>query len=536
MTVSFLYKASMAVPSLLLAMSAIAVTPGSDTMATIAHTTSLRQGDVITGAVPLAQPMHIVVALKMRNRETLDSFIANAAKSPAGGVAQPMSREAFLANHAPTQSEAQRVADYLTRSGFRNVEIAPNRLLVSADGNANAARSAFLTSLVGVKTREGRMAFANNDNAHIPQALKDSVLSVVGLQSVHQLHTFARQLDPQDTAAFFGVGHYPNEFSSVYGGTGVPTAAGVSVGIITSGSLTQTIADLNTFTAAHGFPTVVTQTVDTGGTSTDTSGTGEWDLDSQNIVGMAGGRVGKIIFYNEPDLTNPGLTANLNAVVAANAAKIINVSLGECELFAQEDGSQAADDQILATGVAQGQTFSVSTGDSGADECGDGGTTPSSPANSPYAMAISGTTLLTSSSSIWNGERGWSGSGGSASTFEPKPVWQNALVPGTKRVVADVSFDADPHSGAIVVYFGGLAQFGGTSLSAPIFAGMWARVIAVKGTGVGFAAPLIYALPASDFHDILIGNNRGSTAQRGYDFMTGRGSMILNTAINHIGH
>ncbi len=536
MTVSFLRKASIAMPALLLAMSTIAATPGSDTMATVARTTTLRQGDVVTGALPVAQPIHIVVALKMHNRDALDSFIANVAKNAVGGVAQPMSRETFLANHAPTQSEAQRVADYLTRSGFRNVEIAPNRLLVSADGNANAARSAFLTSFVSVKTREGRMAFANNDDAHIPLALKDSVLSVVGLQSVHQMHTYAQQLNPQATAAFFGVGHYPNDFPAVYGANNVPTAAGVSVGIITSGSLTQTITDLNSFTAAHGFPTVVTQTVNTGGTSTDTSGTGEWNLDSQSIVGMAGGRVGKIIFYNQPDLSLPGITANLNAAVTANAAKIINMSLGLCELYSQESGDAAADDQIFATAVAQGQTFSVATGDLGADECGDGGTTPSYPASSPYVMAISGTTLLTGSTTTWNGERVWDSSGGSASTFEPKPAWQNALVSGTKRVDADVSFDGDPHSGANIIYNGATYTFGGTSLSAPLFAGLWARVIAVKGTGVGFAAPLIYALPATDFHDIYIGNNRGSTAQRGYDFVSGRGSLILNTAINHIGH
>ena len=64
---------------------------------------------------------------------------------------------------------------------------------------------------------------------------------------------------------------------------------------------------------------------------------------------------------------------------------------------------------------------------------------------------------------------------------------------------------------------------------------MGARVIAVKGTTVGFAAPLLYQLPASDFHDVTIGNNNGETAKVGYDFASGRGSLILNSAIQHIG-
>ena len=61
------------------------------------------------------------------------------------------------------------------------------------------------------------------------------------------------------------------------------------VGIVTEGKLTNVINDLNSFTSQNGLPTVTTQTVNTNGTSTDTSGDVEWDLDSQDIDGMAGG-------------------------------------------------------------------------------------------------------------------------------------------------------------------------------------------------------------------------------------------------------
>src|SRR6185312_14140252 len=122
----------------------------------------------------------------------------------------------------------------------------------------------------------------------------------------------------------------------------------------------------------------------------------------------------------------------------------------------------------------------------------------SNPANSPYVVAVSGTTL-NASTSAWSSETVWVDSGGSQSTIEPKPSWQT-LWSGTKRGVADVAFDADPNSGAKVIVSGGSQQIGGTSLAAPIFSGMWARVIAVKGTAVGFAGPIIYQLPAGDFH------------------------------------
>jgi subtilase family serine protease len=510
------------------ARTTLAQSGASSSIATVGAATTLRNGDFIDGILPPSQPLHVEVALKIRDRPALDHFIGLAQQARTLGIPADMSSARFLADHAPTEAQARAVVDFLVASGFTHVVVAPNRLLVSADGTTDVAQSAFQTSFARVLTRDKRNAYANTDAVHVPAALKDIVLSVVGLQDVNRPHTMNVYV-PNAVS-----GHNPTEFSSIYSATGAATGAGVTVGIITQGKITQTIADLNTFTANNGLATVTTQTVNTNGTSTDASGVGEWNLDSQDIVGMAGGQIGKLIFYNIPTLSNANLTADINTVVTANAAKIINVSLGECETATQQDGSAAAQDQSFAQAVAQGQTFSISTGDSGADECGNGGIVPSWPAASQYVIAAAGTTL-NASTTTWTSETVWSGSGGSPSTFEPKPTWQNALVSGNKRGVADIAFDADPSSGAKVIVSGATQQIGGTSLSAPIFAGMWARVIAVKGTSVGFAGPLIYALPASDFHDVTSGNNGGETAGPGYDFASGRGSMILSSAITHIG-
>ncbi|MCE5231687.1 MAG: protease pro-enzyme activation domain-containing protein [Mizugakiibacter sp.] len=512
----------------------------SDTSPVVAHAFVLHKGDAYSGQLSFAQPMHVEVALKLRNGTELKSFIAAAHQGLAPLAQRVMPHAQFMQRHAPTASQAQAVADYLTRSGFSNVVISPNNMLVSADATADVVQSAFHTTFSRVHAKDGRDTYANTSDVHIPGALQDSVLSVIGLQDVHRAHTFARVLPQGGLSTQAITGHNPTEFSSIYGGTGVPTAAGVTVGIITQGSLTQVVKDLNTFTSNNGLATVTTQTVNTNGTSTDTSGLGEWDLDSQDIVGMGGGQVGKLIFYNIPTLSNANLTADINTVVNANAAKIINVSLGECETDAQGDGSAAAQDQSFQQAAAQGQTFSISTGDSGADECGNGGTTPSWPAASQYVVAVAGT-KLDASTTTWNSEVVWNdlsinngATGGSESTFEPKPSWQT-LWSGTHRGVADVAFDGSPSSGAEVIVNGSTEQIGGTSLSAPIFAGMWARVIAVKGTAVGFAGPLLYQLPASDFHDVTSGNNGGETAGAGYDLASGRGSVILSSAINDLG-
>jgi xanthomonalisin len=496
--------------------------------ASVAHATSLRQGDVVTGALPLSQSLHVVVALKLRNEAQLDAAIAQR---------QIMSQQQFMADHAPTAAQAQSVADYLRQSGFHNVTIAPNRLLVSGSAPAGMVERAFHTQMVAVRTHDGRAAFANSTDVSVPASLQGVVQSVLGLQTVHMLHTFARPMPTGSASTYAVTGHNPVEFASIYGGSGVPTAAGVTVGIVTNGNLDSTISDLNTFTSNKGLPTVTTQIVDTDGTSHDTTGTSEWDLDSQDNVGMAGGEVGTIIYYNMPSLYNTDLVDNFNTVVTRNEAKIINVSLGECETSAQGDGSAAAADSIFKQAAAQGQTFSISTGDSGADECGDGGITPSWPANSQYVVAAGGTTL-NASSTTWNGETVWSGTGGSASLYEPMPSWQVGVGQNaghSTRGLPDIAYDADPNSGAQIIVKGRLQQWGGTSLSAPLFAGFWARMIAAKGTSIGFAAPQLYQLAASDFHDVTSGNNGGETAAPGWDYTTGFGSIIMNQALSSLG-
>lgn len=492
----------------------------------VAGPTLLRQGDTVVGALPANQPMRIVLALKVRNRDQLDRSIA---------AHQTLGSATIVKQHLPTRGQVDLVVRYLRMMGYQNVVVSSNRLLVSADGTAANAQAAFLTSFKQVRTREGRTAFANTSEAHVPAALQNSVLSVIGLQNVHQPHTLtSRPTTGAITAPLTISGHDPVDFGPIYGATGVKTAAGVTVGIVTVGNVDQTIVDLAQFTTKHNFPAVSTQIVGASDDGNWDQGVVEWDLDSQTIVGTGGGRVGKLIFYTGSGFQYTALIGSFNDAVSANVAKIIDVSIGGCEIYAQGAISDASN-QIFALGAAQGQTFAISTGDSGANECYPyPGYGASWPANSPHVVAVAGT-LLYASTTTWGRETVWSDSGGSPSKYEPKPIWQNGFVAGTKRGVADVAFDASPATGAHVIYYGKLYQVGGTSLSAPIFAGLWARVIATKGAGVGFAAPLLYALPASDFRDVTYGNNRGYSATPGYDFASGRGSLILGNAMNHIG-
>ncbi len=490
-------------------------------------------------AMTAGAPTHVVVSLNLRNKADLDTLTNNIM---AGRVTHPITSAQFMASYAPTQAQAQAVADHLTRSGFRNVTISDNRMLVSADGTTTSVKTGFNTDIHTYDVG-GRAAFANISAAAVPQSLSKIVLAVHGLQTVHLHHVMMAKPNGVHTNTVSG--HSPTDFAAIYNASSLPSAINAKIGIITQGSMTQTVADLRTFASNKGFPAPNITTVTVGAASSDTAGVGEWNMDTQDALATAGGTINQMILYTANTLSDADLTSTYNRAVGDNVAKSINVSLGECETDAQSSGIMASNDQIFQTAVAQGQTFSVSSGDSGSYECGGPGNSASYPSVSPYVMSIGGS-LLNTSGTTYQSESVWActtaaqcqqsaggGAGGAPSLTEAAPSWQiNAGVLGTstKRGTPDISFDADPNSGALVLISGANQQIGGTSLAAPIFTGFWARVQSMNNNTLAFPAAAIYQKAATTpgmFHDITSGANGGETAKAGWDYASGYGSLNM---------
>ena len=524
--------------------------PGEAWVATTTRAHDVRNAVHIAPMRP-GDPVHVEVSLRLRDRAGLDAFTA---RLMSGAGVRPMTSEEFMARHGPTQAQADRVAAYLRAHGFRDVEIAPNRLLVSADGSAGAVQEAFQAEMHEYDAH-GRRAYANVTDALVPASLGDVVLGIVGLQTVDVFHTTAKRAEPPVAEghargyAVTGV-QIPN-FPSIYGASSLPSGSNATIGIITQGSVTQTITDLKSFAASAGYPVPPVSTIVVGQASGDTSGVEEWNMDSQSSLAAAGGTIKSMLLYDVNSLTDANLTAGYNRAVSDNLAKVINVSLGGCE--SSEVGVEPTQDQIFQTAVAQGQTFSVSSGDSGAYECGsNAGKAQSYPAVSPYVMAIGGTTL-SSSGGTWQSETVWScsspsncqqsasgGAGGGPSLTENAPSWQIAagvLGASTKRGVPDVSFDASPSSGALVLVRGQQVQIGGTSLAAPLFTGFYSRIQSANSNALPFPAQTLYQGAAANpgwFHDVTSGN-QGYAAGTGWDYASGYGSLQVANFANGFG-
>jgi kumamolisin len=99
---------------------------------------------------------------------------------------------------------------------------------------------------------------------------------------------------------------------------------------------------------------------------------------------------------------------------------------------------------------------------------------------------------------------------------------------GNDRLVPDVSLAADPNHGAFLIFQGNVVQIGGTSWSAPVWAGFCALLNEARAKAnkplLPFLNPLIYPLLGSAaFRDVQTGSNGAFAASAGYDMVTGIG-------------
>jgi hypothetical protein len=157
------------------------------------------------------------------------------------------------------------------------------------------------------------------------------------------------------------------------------------------------------------------------------------------------------------------------------------------------------------------------------------------PASSPYVIAVGGTRLYLDegareSESVWNG---YGASGGGCSSELTAQAWQQdvddwlSVGCGDKRAVADVSADGDPYTG-VAIYNSTVSTsecedhwctYGGTSLSAPLIAAVYA--LAGGAHGVAYPASTLYEREREDpasLHDVVEGSDGKCSS---YDAETG---------------
>lgn len=331
---------------------------------------------------------------------------------------------------------------------------------------------------------------------------------------------------PQTTATPAGYG--PAQLQAAYNVVGL--SSNETIAIVDAYDHPRIKADLDVYNRTFGLPPFPTcsSTITTGcfqkvnqrgGTTYPRSNAG-WALEIALDVETAHAicPTCKILLVEADSNSFANLLAAIDRAISMGAHVVSN-SWGAGE-FSSEI---SYDSHFNKPGIA----FTFSSGDSGYGA--------QYPAASPYVTAVGGTTLLLDSANNRLNETAWSGAGSGCSAYEPQPAFQTALgLSGcTRRMVADVSAVADPATGAAVYdsvsYQGrkGWFKVGGTSLAAPVVAGIYALAGNVSSLTAANGYP--YSQSAQ-LYDITLGSNGSCsnlflcTAGIGYDGPTGLGT------------
>ena len=151
------------------------------------------------------------------------------------------------------------------------------------------------------------------------------------------------------------------------------------------------------------------------------------------------------------------------------------------------------------------------------------------PSTSPNVVSVGGTSISRNpTTGNFQQEIAWQSGGGGPSVYETRPGYQNAIsaIVGNQRGTPDVAADADPSTGVWVYAYPYWYIVGGTSVAAPVWAGI---VNAAGSFSVSTQTELATIYANQETTDITAGScgpNQGYLAGLGWDFCTGLGSPL----------
>lgn len=471
--------------------------------------------------------------------------------------------------YAPAAVDRDKLVAWLKGQGFDVIEVSQDGASVYARATVDQIQKSLDVDMVRV-TKEGVTYTAAKNAPSLPADVGASVHAIIGLQPFRQARKQSRIVVPHNgnrtslsgrakgkrgaalshtkKAAPSGAVPTPNienappylvsEILNAYGAAGLNvTGQGQTIAILID--TVPADSDLEAFWQVNGVPNSLSRIEKinvTGGPLPLASG--EETLDTEWSSSIASGASVRI--YASGSLAFVDLDRALDQIIAdlpsQPGMRQLSISLGLGETYlGGPDGEVKTQHMKFLRLAALGVNVFVSSGDAGSnpDDTGhsaDGPTQAEYQASDSSVIGVGGTSLTLTPAGAVASEVGWTSSGGGTSVFFPRPAWQTgAGVPaGNYRLVPDVSMAADPNTGAFLVLNGQNGQIGGTSWSAPVWAGFCALINEARANAqkpsLPFLNPLIYPLLGSAcFRDITAGTNGAYNAGPGYDLVTGLG-------------
>lgn len=421
------------------------------------------------------------------------------------------------------------------------------------EGDPDRMGAAFGVEVHDYRSRRGQEFYAAPQQPRIPTELHGTVSELGRILSYTPHHNSA----PADPP--LGVperGLTPSHLLSAYHadklGAAGHTGKGTTVVVFAFNGYDQ--ADLDQFSTTFGLPKFTPTLV--GGQPGDERG--ETTMDLEVIHGIAPDA--RLVVVNaRPTVTGDGAYLKIGEMFEKTdrdfpgAIWSLSIGWGCDKLTTAADLAPVR--SALAAAEAHGTTAFDASGDLAGLECkgGDDWDSPPGPsdigldsvASLPEMTNVGGSTLSTDADGRWVDEQAWfnvplsQGTGGGVSALFDQPRWQDKAATQVdpkrsagKRLTPDISAVADPYTGVRIVVDKEVVVGGGTSQSAPIWAGLTAvmtqYLTANGGRPIGALNPLLYRIatgaPRPAFRDITLGGNAVDTAGPGYDLVSGLGT------------
>ncbi len=436
-----------------------------------------------------------------------------------------------------------------TRQHHLNVQWQPGADWAYIEGTPANLGSAFDVAIHDYRSRTGEVFYAAARQPSIPSALTDEVSELGTILGYPLMH---RALPPNIPVDVPRGGLKPPALLRTYNAEPLArdgfTGKGQTVVFFEIDGYKQT--DLDQWADKLGSPRFTPVLI--GGQPGKVLGETEMDLEVVHAI-VPDARlvvVNALAFGGSTSYAQAGQMYQLADRQFPGAVWSTSLGIG-CDRMATA-ADLAPVESAVQIAESHGTSAFMSSGDSGGLECadfnGDWSTPPgekdqgiNAVGSVPAMTDVGGTTLSTDANGAWVSEASWfdspmsQGTGGGVSRLFPRPPWQSAVSSAwdtTHRLTPDVAADADPYSGVSILVDGQWMAGGGTSQSAPIWAGLTVMVnqflSANGGQAVGNINPVLYQVAAGGarpaFHDVVMGGNAVHIAVPGYDLVTGLGT------------
>lgn len=456
----------------------------------------------------------LVLSRSPEQQAAFDAFVASQYDATSPNYHQWLQPAEVGDKFGPSPADIATLSNWLASRGLIVKEVTKDRMAIRFSGTAAQIESAFHTEIHNIQV-DGQLHLANMSDPQIPAALAPVVAGLKELNDFHPhpLHRLGGKAQYNSTtgtwqkaapppaaptaAAGTAPDHprpnlaivtgtieiedvTPSDFATIYNVQPLWNSnidgTGQTIAIVATSDVNPT--DVSNYRSVFGLPAgpALQQIkgangVDPGLCHTGSQNCGLGDLYENTLDTELSGAVARnaqivVVSSGVTSPTDDPVYDSSSYIIENDAAKIMSVSYGECELFLGTSGNTAYNN-LWETAATEGIGVSVASGDSGSPAC-DQGLAKSVPYGASFGLAVSGLASTPYDTAVGGTDFDWckptiNSSGNVEGCYTVTPYWNTSNNSNTGasavRYVPEVPWNDSCTSPQATAYLESVAKF-----------------------------------------------------------------------------